>query len=303
MLLRELRRRQHLMTALAPTTEHSADVELARLESEVGEAEARLDHDLTWASRKAVEVAAQLGELRVLGDASPRSPPVFQEADAREHLREARQAALERRRAACVAVRAALEAFSTSASRFAGEVGRDAAALRARRARPPTPLAVNGDARPSAPPTPLTVNGDDHAYAPTHRPSTPLGVNGDARPPASPPLGASRRASPRRTLQASIDLASDSNFYAGFSTDISEGGLFVATVTHPARGEAVDLRFSLGDEVIEARGVVRWTREVNDCTPDVMPGAGIQFVELGPAAAAAIHAFISQRDPLFFVEE
>src|SRR5256885_554164 len=31
-------------------------------------------------------------------------------------------------------------------------------------------------------------------------------------------------------MQAQVDLASDSNFYSGFSSDLEEGGLFVATV-------------------------------------------------------------------------
>src|SRR5207237_787078 len=31
-------------------------------------------------------------------------------------------------------------------------------------------------------------------------------------------------------MQAEVDFESDSNFYSGFSSDVGEGGLFVATV-------------------------------------------------------------------------
>jgi uncharacterized protein (TIGR02266 family) len=104
-------------------------------------------------------------------------------------------------------------------------------------------------------------------------------------------------------MQASIDLRSDSNFFTGFSSDIHSGGVFVATVQSVPRGTTVDLDFTLpGGRPLQVSGVVRWTREVNDKTPDLMPGLGVQFTSLPPEVASAISTFVSQREPLFFPE-
>ncbi|MBI3183582.1 MAG: TIGR02266 family protein [Myxococcales bacterium] len=112
-----------------------------------------------------------------------------------------------------------------------------------------------------------------------------------------------RRAHRRGQLEAAVDLSSDSNFYVGFSEDISEGGLFVATVAAAEVGDEVEVRFTLPwGEPIEARGVVRWTREPNDGTPDVFPGLGVQFVGLDDRAREAIRGFVASREPMFFAE-
>ncbi len=120
--------------------------------------------------------------------------------------------------------------------------------------------------------------------------------------PPAPPVNAKPRA-PRVRMQATIDFSSENNFYAGFSTNISEGGVFVATVKLVPIGTEVDLAFSLPTgEKIETRGVVRWLREVNDKRPDAMPGIGIEFVGLPPAAEASVKRFVTSRDPMFYAE-
>jgi uncharacterized protein (TIGR02266 family) len=102
-------------------------------------------------------------------------------------------------------------------------------------------------------------------------------------------------------MQAQIDLASDSNFFTGFSTNVSEGGLFIATVTPVAQGTPVELTFSLpGGGKISAQGVVAWTREINDRTPEIFPGVGVQFTGLAPDAAQAIKQFVASREPMFY---
>lgn len=112
-----------------------------------------------------------------------------------------------------------------------------------------------------------------------------------------------RRQAPRVALHTQVDLGSDSNFYAGFSTNLSESGIFIATLSTPPRGTQVELTFTLpGGGPLKARGVVCWTREVNDATPDIMPGAGVQFLELPPEVAASISEFVMKRDPMFYAE-
>ena len=53
--------------------------------------------------------------------------------------------------------------------------------------------------------------------------------------------GAAGRSSSRIPLQTQVDLSSDSNVFTGFSTNLSEGGVFVATLNLLPVGTAVDL--------------------------------------------------------------
>jgi uncharacterized protein (TIGR02266 family) len=284
-----------MTTGLEPNREVLADVDLLRLEAEVHRSEAQLEQDLVKARRTAEEAQSRLVALEALAAGAPLAAvkeaegirraarqlgrPVFDEASGRATLRQVRLAAIEQRRLACAGVRASLEEFVATAVKYEVEVERSAVRLRAALAAAVAPR----PAPPRAPATPTELNEASQL---------------EARPPPS-----TRRTSERISLQVSIDFGSDSNFFGGFSTDISEGGLFVASVMHPARGSVIDLRFSLpGDTLVEAKGVVRWTREINDSTPDILPGAGIQFTDLSPEAAAAIHQFVAKRDPLFYVE-
>lgn len=125
------------------------------------------------------------------------------------------------------------------------------------------------------------------------------------KPPPAPKLAAvptpKDRVSQRVKMVARVDFSSDDNFYCGFSSNISEGGLFVATVNLLPLGTEVDLSFELpSGERIDAKGVVRWLREVNDKLPDAFPGMGVQFIGLDDHAQGSIEGFISRRDPLFF---
>lgn len=107
----------------------------------------------------------------------------------------------------------------------------------------------------------------------------------------------------RVRLQTALDLHSESNFFQGFSNNVADGGLFVATVKRLPPGTSVEVQFTLpGGKKLQARGVVRWTREVNDRTPDIFPGVGVQFSELAGETAEAIHQFVTEREPLFFPE-
>lgn len=110
-----------------------------------------------------------------------------------------------------------------------------------------------------------------------------------------------RRASPRTKLVTGVGFASDSNFYTGFTEDISEGGLFVATVMLQPLGSQVELTFTLpNDEEITAFGVVRWLRNPRDEHPDCVPGMGIQFEALPSTALESIREYVALREPIFY---
>jgi uncharacterized protein (TIGR02266 family) len=118
---------------------------------------------------------------------------------------------------------------------------------------------------------------------------------------AKPDPAVRERRTRRVALHADVDLFSDSNFYTGFSSDLSDGGIFVATCEVLEAGTEVEVAFTLpGSQRIQSRGVVRWHREYNDRFPDVFPGMGIEFVEMPEESRSAVHAFTSQREPMFW---
>lgn len=105
-----------------------------------------------------------------------------------------------------------------------------------------------------------------------------------------------RRSWERVALDVEVTLSSDSQFFAGLSGDVSEGGLFVQTYKHYAVGCSVLVCFSLPSGEIRTPGVVRWVRPAADGVP---PGLGIEFEGLSSAERTHIEAFCRARPPLY----
>lgn len=164
-----------------------------------------------------------------------------------------------------------------------------AEAARAQKAAPSPP--PNGI--PAGPPTRHEPALADTFISPSPGQAPPL-------PPEARSLGRQRD---RYTLQAAIDLRSDSNFFTGFSTNLSEGGVFLATYQELPPGTEVQLTLTLPDHpALEVRGTVRWIRELNERVPELTPGLGIQFMGLAADQLEAIRTFVQAREPLFFPE-
>lgn len=109
------------------------------------------------------------------------------------------------------------------------------------------------------------------------------------------------RSTPRIDLRVGVGFRSDTNFYTGFTDDLSSGGLFVATHALQPIGTSLTLTFFLpGGREIVTVGVVRWVRDTRDYNDDAKPGMGIQFRGLKSEDADAIRAFIALRDPIFY---
>jgi uncharacterized protein (TIGR02266 family) len=116
----------------------------------------------------------------------------------------------------------------------------------------------------------------------------------------SRPAEAGNRQSPRVAMCVEVGFQSDSNFYAGFTEDLSDGGLFVATHMLQEIGTELTLTFTLpNDYEVRAVGVVRWLRDPHDLNADTRPGMGIQLRELSQDDQAMIREFLTLRDPLF----
>ena len=113
---------------------------------------------------------------------------------------------------------------------------------------------------------------------------------------------ADKRAHERVAIEVEVDLASEHNFYSGITSDLSEGGVFVATHVPAQIGErlAMELRLPGRTDTYRVEGIVRWVRDLRVTCDGVPPGFGMQFTGLSPDALAAIHQFVAQRDSIFF---
>ena len=113
---------------------------------------------------------------------------------------------------------------------------------------------------------------------------------------------ADRRLEPRYSVAVEVTLESEHNFYTGLTSDLSGGGLFVATHLIRPIGERISLRLTLPNyrEPIDAITEVRWVRATALSGGGGEAGMGLQFLQLSPPAKEAIMAFLKRRDSLFF---
>ena len=114
---------------------------------------------------------------------------------------------------------------------------------------------------------------------------------------------ADRRRFPRKALKVDVTFESETNFFQGFSANISEGGLFIVTHDIQPIGSEVDVEFFLPDEdkeSIRTRAEVRWVREYDTFKPEVDPGMGVRFLSLDDRARTRVERFMKKREPLFY---
>lgn len=263
----------------AAATEAQLTAEMSRVESVAGELLARLQHVRAAAAGLQLKGApVETIHKRVHGAQLPKLDVAAPAGDALM----ARWSAVEARNRSAELIRNLLHGYAAELSRLASQLNADEAELQAAEQAQRAKEREEEIARalPKPPPAPPAAQ-----------------VPGFVAP--KRPQG--RREQGRVRMQAAISVESESNFFTGFSTNLSEGGLFVATVNMLPIGSEVDLAFTLPSEKkIQVTGKVRWTREVNDNTPEIFPGLGVQFDDLTDEAARAIHEFVQTREPMFF---
>jgi uncharacterized protein (TIGR02266 family) len=109
-----------------------------------------------------------------------------------------------------------------------------------------------------------------------------------------------QRIHPRVEIQVEVTMESDHNFYTGLSSNVSEGGLFVATHVAPPLGTRLLVRFALdgSPDPIDAVGEVRWLREAR--SSDFPSGFGLAFLQISDEALARVVEFVAGRDSIFY---
>lgn len=120
----------------------------------------------------------------------------------------------------------------------------------------------------------------------------------DAGRASRPSFAGDRRSSPRIAIEAELGFESETNFFNGFSEDLSDGGLFIATYNVLPIGREITVTFGLPEgREITAEARVVWVREPHG---DLSPGMGVRFVDLDGEDHAAILRFIEERPPVFY---
>lgn len=101
-----------------------------------------------------------------------------------------------------------------------------------------------------------------------------------------------RRTYYRKRVTVKVGMRSEHGFWAGFTEDISEGGIFVATSAPFDMGEKVTVNLMLGKKL----GMVPVTCEVRWIRPDtgggLPPGMGLAFLDLDDEAAAQVRHYV-----------
>ena len=109
----------------------------------------------------------------------------------------------------------------------------------------------------------------------------------------------------RAAFEVDVTMESENNFYAGITDNISEGGVFVATLVPPLVGTLVEMALSLPgcEQPFRVKGSVCWIRDSRAAVEGAPAGCGIRWMEMSRDALAAIHRFIMHRDTILFDTE
>jgi uncharacterized protein (TIGR02266 family) len=113
--------------------------------------------------------------------------------------------------------------------------------------------------------------------------------------PAAPAGTVADRQQDRFNVDVSVTANSDHYFLAGAATDLSAGGVFIATaILHPVGTEFnVSMHIADGEKgMVHALGIVRWHRPAEEGS-DAPQGVGLQFVEVEGDGAARIERYIA----------
>lgn len=111
---------------------------------------------------------------------------------------------------------------------------------------------------------------------------------------------AESRAFERIPFKVAVQAGGGEQLWCGFTTDISAGGVFIATQACFPVGTVVEFDLVLNEQVTHVKGEVRWVRN-GDC---VTPGMGIRFVDLPADVVDRLNAVLyAGADTIFYDDE
>lgn len=92
-----------------------------------------------------------------------------------------------------------------------------------------------------------------------------------------------------------VDYPNSEAYLYDYSTNLSEGGIFLKAVKDIPVGRSISVKFTIPDDVnlMEAKGVVKWvTTEQDALRNNISPGIGIEFVNMKEETKQRIRKFI-----------
>ncbi len=117
----------------------------------------------------------------------------------------------------------------------------------------------------------------------------------------SDPTSRTKDSAVQVNVNTMLNLSTDHQFYNGFSENIEEGGIFVATFDPKPVNAKVVVNFKLpGNIPVTAQGVVQFVREYNPLNPETAPGMGVKFTGLLKEDKRAIEDYLEKRAPMFY---
>jgi type IV pilus assembly protein PilZ len=99
----------------------------------------------------------------------------------------------------------------------------------------------------------------------------------------------------RHPVDLRVDYTTRDAFLANRVSNLSQGGLFIATESPLPVQSELDLVLTLKDEDerIRARGRVIWQYDIRKGTSRVIPGMGIKFIDLSPDDSRRLVDFLA----------
>jgi len=116
--------------------------------------------------------------------------------------------------------------------------------------------------------------------------------------------GSEQRIERRGAFDIQVGVSTRHRLFVGLSSNISTGGLFVATDEPLSRGDEIQVRFRIpgSEHVFQKQAEVAWTRpfDQNQNDRQAQAGAGVRLLDLTNDEKKMLNAFIDAHDPMFF---
>ena len=111
-----------------------------------------------------------------------------------------------------------------------------------------------------------------------------------------------RRDGGRLNFDVQIGVATSHRLFVGLTSNISAGGLFIATEEQLKKGDTLDVRFQIPgtDHVFQKKATVCWTRPIDGANEHSRAGAGVKLDNLSDDEAKLLNAFLQTHDAIFY---